>query len=474
MKVLVTTACMAVLPAIAMAQQAPSPAQLQANVTNKIGNFWSSEKFTIVATKAAQDPMKPTYTIRFEMDATNPAALYAPNGDKIGPQQIVVMTVPAKTARTFYGTEQLAYSAGNWTGTTDIENPADKLGKPLDFYTVPTLVLGSDQYKQALAQQTAFSLDQRKALFQKQLDALQATETAKLDDLQKAFAASLKATEDATSAQLSNQQTQIATLQTADAAKLSDIEKAFQAGLQKLNTEFGDKLKLQQAALTGELSAELSKSQQALADEQNKVEAARAGLISQQQDTLAKLKLGLQNTQDAVAAKIKLAQATLTSQNQLIALQKQVLANNLTIVSLKSKLAEKFKAQLVSFEGTWAGSLRCGGTGPSHWGIGATQMEMTLSKQAAGMLTGQLTVTGGDIGTNYYGKMPENKPIPASLQIMNVDGKGAPQLNVLTTPIAKDATEKSFLNFEVQLDPAGTLKGDAVHWPKDCSVTFSR
>ena len=95
---------------------------------------------------------KPSFIVRFRMDATNPAALYAPNGNMVGPEQVLVMTVPAKTTRTFYGTEDLAYSAGAWPGPTTLENPADKLGKPIVFYTVPTPVLGSDQYKTAVAQ----------------------------------------------------------------------------------------------------------------------------------------------------------------------------------------------------------------------------------------------------------------------------------------------------------------------------------
>lgn len=474
MRLLLTSACMALLPALALAQEVPTPDQLQANVSSKIGSFWSASKFSIVAKKLSQDPLKPIYTIRFELDAMNPAPLYTPNGSKLGPAQILVMTVPAKTERKFYGTEQLAYTAGKWTGPTDIENPADKLGKPLDFYTVPTLVLGSDQYKQAVAQQAAYSLDQRKAQFQKQLDALQQAETAKLDGLQNAFAARLKATADATSAQLKTQQSQVATLRTSDAAEIADIEKTFEAGLQKVNADFAGRLKQQQADLTGELSAELTKSQQALADEQQKVEAARAALIAQQQDALAKLKLGLQSTQDAVAAKIKLAQATVDAQNKLITLQKQVLANNVTLVSLKSKLAERDQTQLASFEGTWGGTLQCDKKAGNPYGVYATQMQLVLKKQVGGMLTGQLIPTSGDNGYGHgHGYMQMNAAIPASLQIMNPNDPGGPKVTI--TSSGKSDTDAHFLNFDAQLDASGKLKGSVIHVdPADCSVIFSR
>jgi len=418
--------------------------------------------------------LKPTFVARFQIAASNPRALYVPNGQKVGPDEILIMTVPAKTARTFYGTADLTYSAGAWTGAIKIENPATKLGKPLDLYTVPTVVLGSDQYKQAEAQQTAFSLDARKEQFQKQLDALQQAETAKLDSLQTAFAASLKATADATSAQLTKQQSQIATLQTSDAAKIADIEKTFEASLQKVNAEFAGRLKQQQTDLTGELSAELTKSQQALADEQKKVEAARAALITQQQDALAKLKLGLQSTQDAVAAKIKLAQATVDAQNQLIALQKQVLANNVTLVSLKSKLAERDQAQLASFEGTWGGTLQCDKKAGNPYGVYATQMQLVLKKQVGGMLTGQLIPTGGDNGYGHgHGYMDMNTAIPASLQIVIPNDQGGPKVTI--TSNGRSDTDAHFLNFDAQLDAAGKLKGSVIHVdPKDCTVIFSR
>ena len=432
MRVLLTTACVAVLPAMALAQQAPTSTQLQANATKDIGAYWSPTSFQIIAKQFNQNPLKPTFVARFQVAATNPEALYVPNGDKVGPEEVLVVTVPAKSARTFYGTEDLTYSAGAWSGPTTIENPADKLGKPIDFYTVPTLVLGGDQYKQAVAQQTTFSLDQRKAEFQKQLD----------------------------------------TLQQSDAAKAASIEASFGTSLRNVSSAFDDKLTQQQAALTAELAALLTKSRQALADQQKKVEQAWADLITQQHDALAQLKLGLQTTQQAVAAKIKLAQATIDTQKQLIALQQQALANNATIASLKTKLAEKEKAQLVSFEGTWSGTLRCdkkGGGG--GWGIYATEMELILSKQTGGMLTGQMTVIGGDLGPGW-GPFNPDKPIPASLQIMNVNGTEPLQVNILTGGTTR--ADKRYLNFATQLDPTGSLKGDPVNVPKDCSVIFSR
>lgn len=432
MKIILAAACLTAIPVAALAQQPPTNTLLQENVVKKIGSFWSPTQFRIVAKKFDKNPLKPSFLVRFQMDATNPAALYVLNGKKVGPEQVLVMTVPAKSARTFYGTEDLTYSAGAWNGPATIENPADKLGKPIDFYTVPTLVLGGDQYKAAVARQVTFSLDQRKAQFEKRLDVLEK----------------------------------------ADAAKATDVEKSFATNLQGVNSTFTEKLTQQQAALTAELAAMLTKSRQALADQQKQVEQAWADLIAQQHDTLAKLKLGLQTTQQAVTSKIKLAQATIDSQKQLIALQQQALANNAMIASLKTKLAKKVEAQLVSFEGTWGGSLRCQETANPPWNIRATQMELTLSKQIGGMLNGQLTVTGGDIGTNYHGKIRLDKPIPASLQVMNVDGKGPVQLNILTA--GKSPTEKRFLNFEVLLDPSGVLKGDVVHEPKACSVIFSR
>jgi hypothetical protein len=131
-----------------------------------------------------------------------------------------------------------------------------------------------------------------------------------------------------------------------------------------------------------------------------------------------------------------LAQATIDSQKQLIALQQQALANNATIASLKTKLAEKVAAQLASFEGTWGGTLRCDQHGASYWNVHATQMKLTLSKMTGGTLNGQPIVVGGDLGAPGadYGKAGQfsvTKPIPASLQIMNANEKGLVHLAIL-------------------------------------------
>ena len=134
-----------------------------------------------------------------------------------------------------------------------------------------------------------------------------------------------------------------------------------------MTSAFTDKLTQQQAALTAQLATLLTRSRQALADQEKAVEKAWADVIAQQHDALAKLQLGLQTTQQAVAAKIKLAQAAIDSQKQLIALQQQALANNATIASLKTKLAAKEKAQPLSFQGTWSGTLRCDQRGASYW-----------------------------------------------------------------------------------------------------------
>ncbi len=84
MKVLLTAICLAALPGVALAQQPPAPALLQANVTKQIGSFWSPTQFWIVGKQFDQNPLKPSFVVRFQMDATNPAALYVPDGNKVG------------------------------------------------------------------------------------------------------------------------------------------------------------------------------------------------------------------------------------------------------------------------------------------------------------------------------------------------------------------------------------------------------
>lgn len=472
MKIMLTAACVAALPMTAPAQQAPTPEQLQATAVKDIGPYWNSTGFQIVSRAFQPDPLKPAFVARFQITATNPEALYVPNGDKVGPEEVLVMTLPAKTARTFYGTMNLAYSAGSWSGPVNIENPASKLGAPLDDYKVPTVVMGSDQYKQAVAQQTAFSIDARKARFQKQLDALEQTETARLAGLEASFEASLKALADSFAGQVKQEQTQIDTLQTSDNSRLATIEKTFETGLQNLNASFTDKLTRQQSALTDELAGLLAKSRQALVDQQKMVEKSWADVVARQEAVLAKLTPGLQATQDAVDAKIKLAQATVDGQKQLLDLQKQVIANTAAIATQKARIAEMEKARLESFMGSWGVNIQCDKKVVQQWGIHTTEARLVLAKQDGGLLDGTIAVIGGDLGTrNGVYPMVTDRQLKASLQVRNTSEK--PPMLLAIASAGSNPTEKTFLNFVVQLNPAGVLSGKVIDYPDDCSVILS-
>jgi len=46
-----------------------------------------------------------------------------------------------------FGTARLIFSLGSWNGQINIENPVDKLGRPIDMFTEPVLILGSHQYE---------------------------------------------------------------------------------------------------------------------------------------------------------------------------------------------------------------------------------------------------------------------------------------------------------------------------------------
>ena len=132
------------------AQELPSADKLQTYAIEGIPGFWEISQFRIVASEKGSDPINPKGSIRFEADVISKNDLYVKSGEEIGPFIGAIKTLSLKESRTVYGTMQLSYRGGSWTAETNIENPLDNLGKPIDFFSSPTIELGSEKQKEVL------------------------------------------------------------------------------------------------------------------------------------------------------------------------------------------------------------------------------------------------------------------------------------------------------------------------------------
>lgn len=133
------------------AQEIPDNADLSSRVSAALPAFWDVLDFRLVASATQGDPVTPKALIRFEADVSPAVDLFNGTDQTAGPFKLLASTFPDEQDRTLYGTMELEYSSGSWSGSALIENPVDDLGQPIDFFTSPSLVQGSEKQKELAA-----------------------------------------------------------------------------------------------------------------------------------------------------------------------------------------------------------------------------------------------------------------------------------------------------------------------------------
>ena len=125
-------------PSCLLAQELPSADELMGNLS--IPSYWEVQDLRVVASQSTGDPISPRAMVRFEADVSPTKDLYLQaSPDGLGPFVSVIRSVANTDVRTLYGTMDLGYQAGAWSGGFNIENPLAGLGEPQDMFTAPTL-----------------------------------------------------------------------------------------------------------------------------------------------------------------------------------------------------------------------------------------------------------------------------------------------------------------------------------------------
>ena len=175
----------------AVAQALPDSEDLAERVSQSIPTYWSVVDFRLIAQTELGDAARPQTLIRFEADATPSSPLYA-EVDSEDPFVIVAPTHGSDETRILYGVMDLSYRAGEWSGDTEIENPVDELGQPVDLFTRPTLVLGDPESEERLEQFRAQHEANAAARFEREMTALSNEHAAALEQLQAEQAAEVE------------------------------------------------------------------------------------------------------------------------------------------------------------------------------------------------------------------------------------------------------------------------------------------
>ncbi|WP_162685532.1 hypothetical protein [Roseovarius amoyensis] len=329
------------------AQELPKAEDLEPRVGAALPPYWEMSDFRLIAAQLKGDAIEPVALIRFEADVSPGAPLYTATNDYAGPFALIIPTVGAETNRTLYGTMQLYYKAGGWSGGVELENPVGSLGQPRDMFVDPTLVLGSEEQnatlakihnnavaaeKQKLAKELAelrgehevkmsslrsrlarerdtltAEIEETKAEHEKALADTEAQYNARLETLRENYDPRIAAEEKKLKQELkklrAGHATSIASLRKEQTAELEDIQVEFARQRSAMRQELEAKV----AALEVELAAEIERLETRLASSQEaqRLQSAYLESIEARSQTAAALRDAMET---AMARRVSLLQ----------------------------------------------------------------------------------------------------------------------------------------------------------------------
>ncbi|MCH8950703.1 MAG: hypothetical protein IID49_01045 [Proteobacteria bacterium] len=343
----------------AAAQELPRPDDLQTRVIERVPGFWSVTDFRIISTAKLGYPIAPRALLRFEADVGPKKDLFVTTGEEVGPFEIIVRTFEAEVTRTLYGTMDLSYRAGEWSGITNLENSVTDLGTPIDYFRNPVIELGSEEQMRVLSliradavnsTQRAIEEDQR-ALRERHADAMAALKLRHEQALAEA-----RRTYDA----------QLSTLKAEFDPAIKDETESLAAARAKLQASheaaFTDERERLQAEHRNEFDRLASTHRKTLEKLLVTHATTRADLIAQQAEDFATLESGLAAKKKALQERIAAADELIKMHEILIARNEVIADNNLWIKPMTNEGVAKRNAFFESLLADWSGSIDCTNT----------------------------------------------------------------------------------------------------------------
>ncbi len=310
LKVSITAALLSCTAISAFGQELPDPKQLRELAIQELPSFWKPKAFELVARAKGGDPIKPTALIRYELDVAPDVDLFTATGRTIGPFSVTLRTYAAGAKRRLYGTMELFYRAGNWSGTSKVENPVVGLGQPLDMFIMPTLVQGSKEENELLVTLRDDKVSQMKAEILS-LEARHAQEIANAEAaLQASLTKALETYEPSIGAQKDKLKKELEALRKAQEAEIDALSETQEKKLRtqtvkheeriaQMNATRDDKI----AEMRGEISSLKARHAQEVADAEASLQARLAKALETYEPSIEAEKERLESERRELASK---------------------------------------------------------------------------------------------------------------------------------------------------------------------------
>lgn len=386
------------------AQELPPDEEFASRVT--VPGFWEIQEFRIIAQAVVGTPIEPRAQIRFEADASPLGDLFVPSGPEgLGPFVTVIASTPDETVRTLYGTMDLTYTAGQWNGPVNIENPIDGLGQPLDSFTSPTLVLGSERQREvaeslrstaAADLRIALGADSQRLMEEQaaEIEAMRAAHLSEISALRQAHDAEVVELEDLRSgieAEAAQIEAEIEGRRAEALARLSEqlgvAEEEHRAELDALRGAHDVRMRELKTAQSEELGAAVTAHLEELQALETEHARAMGALVAEQEREMAELTTKLETRKASLEGQIAAADEVLTLQAALAARQTAIGVNDQSIRAAEQQRQIEFGQSLEAFKGAWTGLALC----TDRYGDQTYTVTLTLENIAGRSIQGTMS-----------------------------------------------------------------------------------
>lgn len=272
--------------AVADEQSAPEPADIAVALDRLIPLYWDIKGVSVKASVNRGDAVEPEWAQRFEALVSVKMSLYhkvmdgVPSGNAaaLHPFEELVETVSAESERIIYGVAVSSQSRDVWDIDIKLENNVDKLGAPLDYFNIPTVVRNSPEYftlnaalsdaaKIAFSAKFTAEMERLRQTHASQIETLKADQRAEISAVERGVA-DRRAEAKSSSEQWRQEQiaaqnlhktemeglrqthaSQIKTLKAGHKAEIDRIETGLEVEATRLKAETGDFLEIESLTL---------------------------------------------------------------------------------------------------------------------------------------------------------------------------------------------------------------------------------
>ncbi len=220
--------------AVADEQQEPEPTDIAAALDRLIPLYWDVKQVSVKASVNRGDAVDLEWAQRFEARVSVKMSLYhkvmdeepSGNATSLHPFEELVETISAESERIIYGVAVSTRFRDVWDIDIKLENNVDKLGMPLDYFNMPTVVRNSPEYFKL----TAALSDAAKTAFKAEMERLRQTHAYQIETLKAGHKAEMERLRQ-------THASQIETLKAGHKAEIDDIETGLEVEATRLKTE---------------------------------------------------------------------------------------------------------------------------------------------------------------------------------------------------------------------------------------------